>query len=420
MLSSDVQVCVTGMGVVSPVGVGLEAFSESLKTGTTNFSSITFSRGDKKFRYPIASVTDFNTKTHLFNLGVAPELISKLISLRNISVGTLYGLCSALEALNNSGIQEGTDFTRVAIVSSGSNTQQGSLLDVQQKYESKLKFLNPNYAIGFFDSDIVGALSELTGARGEGYSIGAASASGNMAIIQGCRLIKSKEYDVVIVVAPMMDISVFEYQGFTSLGAMLSLNEEEESYTYCPFDIRHNGFVSGQTAGCLILESSEHARRRGKESDGVIAGYGVCMDANRNPDPSLEGEVEAMRRALANAAISKEQIDYVNTHGSGSVVGDKTEVAAILQSGMKGVYANSTKSLTGHGLSSASLIEAIATIIQMRDKFLHGTNHLTNAISDEINWITKQSQPIDIEYSMSNGFGFGGINTSLIIKHNGL
>ncbi|WP_103865516.1 beta-ketoacyl synthase N-terminal-like domain-containing protein [Aquimarina sp. I32.4] len=419
MISSKNDVVTTGMGVITPIGIGVPAFSQSLRKGSTNFSKISFKKEGTLFEYPIAQVNDFNFKEEVTKINLEDELLTKVKQFRNISKSTEYGLYCALEAWKDAGLSKDIDLTRVAIVSGGSNTQQSSLDEVHNKYANRLQFLNPNYGFNFFDTDLVGVLSELFGVRGEGYSIGATSASGNMSIIQGSRLIKSNEYDVVIVVAPLMDLSIYEYQGFTNLGAMASVEEHLDfSKIYKPFDRKHNGFVYGQSAGCMILESKKHALEREKETYGTIAGYGVHMDANRNPNPSVEGEQQAIQWAMKSADITINEIDYVNTHGSGSIVGDKTEVAALLSLGLKGINANSTKSLIGHSLSSASMVEAIASLIQMKEGFLHKSNNLIEAINDDIDWVKDTSRIVNIDRTLSNSFGFGGINTAIILKNN--
>ncbi len=410
---------VTGMGVVSPIGIGLHSYSNALKNGDTNFSSISFEKGTSIFEYPIARIEDFDLGEQLIKINLDTAFIQKVKRHRNISRSTTYGVYSALEAWKDAELEIKDELPKIAIVSSGSNTQQSHILETWDKYAEKLQFLNPNYGLNFFDSDIVGVVSELLGVKGEGYTMGAASASGNLAIIQASRLLKSNEYDIVLVLAPLMDLSVYEYQGFTTLGAMASIDKNiDPNEMYKPFDVAHNGFVYGQSAGCLILESKDHAEKRGKKGYGTIAGYGINLDANRKPNPSKEGEQRAMQAAMTNAGVNSDQITYVNTHGTGSKIGDQTEVAALLSVGLQGVKANSTKSLIGHGLSAAGIVETITSFIQMKEGFLHKSNNLTQAISDEIHWIQGDSELAHVTATMNNSFGFGGVNTSLILTNN--
>lgn len=412
------QTEITGIGVITPIGTGIDQFAVALRNGKTNFSILELTHADQLFSFPGAFVNNFYLNEQLRNLELPVEIINKVKKLRNISQSTAYSVYCTMEAWLDSDLgKSNIDHERIAIVSGGSNIQQGMLTSIQQKHSGNLQFLNPSYGLNFFDTDVIGVLSELLDIKGEGHSIGAASASGNMSIIQGHRLLQLGLYDAVIVIAPLMDISIFEYQAFTSMGAMAVLQPGLSPSTLCrPFDMAHSGFLYGQSAGCVILESSEHAIKRGKRGYGSVAGYGVSMDANRNPNPSAGGEKDAMVRAMYDAGIDPRQIDYVNTHGTASVSGDDIEVEALLLAGLKHVKANSTKSLTGHSLSAAGLVEVIATVIQIKEGFLHPVINLVNPITNDISWITGTSEEAAVNYGMSNSFGFGGINTSVIIK----
>ncbi|MCW3465907.1 beta-ketoacyl synthase N-terminal-like domain-containing protein [Chitinophaga nivalis] len=411
---------VTGMGVVTPTGTGVPAWTAALKTAATHYSVKAFHQGERVFSFPVAAVNDVDLLSLTAGLQVKEALLEKIRRLRHISRSTSYGIYCALEAWTDAGFNDAdTDLTRVAIISGGTNIQQAALQAEQEKYREKLQFMNPNYGLNFFDTDLVGALSGLLGIRGEGHTIGAASASGNMAVIQGCRLLATGAYDVVVVVAPLMDLSVYEYQGFTALGAMAPWTEGATAADICrPFDAAHRGFVYGQSAGCIILESAAHAAGRGKTGYGDITGYGISLDANRSPHPSAEGETTAMLKALTAAGINAAQLGYVNTHGSSSALGDATEVAALLAAGLSGVKANSTKSLIGHGLSAAGLVECIATLIQINHGFVHANHNLENPISSDIDWIQQQAREAVIDYALTNSFGFGGINTAIILRKN--
>lgn len=412
------NVAVTGLGVITPIGIGQTQFASGLKKGTTNFSIMELEQSGTRFNYPIARTDNFNLSELVANLNINEDIIEKVKRLRNISTGASFGIYSALEAWTDAGLSNADiDLSRVAIVSGGTNTQQATLKAMHDRYSEKVQFMNPLYGLNFFDTDLIGILSELLGIKGEGHVIGAASASGNMAIIQGSRLLKSKEYDLVMVVAPLMELSVFEFQGFTAMGAMASLKEGLNPSEICrPFDQAHCGFVSGQSSGCLILESEENASKRSKEIYGLVCGYGLSMDANRNPNPSKEGEKKAMLAAMANAKVSCSEIHYINTHGTASGIGDETEVEAIVEAGLEGIKANSTKSIIGHGLSAAGVVEAIACLLQLKNGFLHKSNNLIDPISNKIDWVKDAEYPKVLNCVLSNNFGFGGINTSIIFK----
>lgn len=409
---------ITGMSAVTPIGIGVAAFSDALKKGSSNFSIVNIELENQAFRFPIAKVEEFEFKSLVKGLDLPEYIQKKAMRLRNISRGAAFGVYSALDAWTQSNLNKSEiDLSRVAIVVCGNNFQRGHQMEIQEKYRQKLKHLNPSYGLNFLDTDLVGIISDLLHIRGEGYTIGAASASGNMGLIQGTRLVENGDYDVVIVVAPMMEMSIYEYIGFTEMGAMASLNDTIDVTNLCrPFDKKNAGFVFGENAACLILESEEHSKKRNVNSLGQIKGTGIVLDGNRNPDPSATGEAEAMQKALNNAGIKKEDISYINLHGSASPLGDRTEIEALLKVGFKKVLANSTKSLIGHGIVAAGLVEAVASIIQLNEGFVHKSNNLSEPISEEIKLTLEKKEDAELDWCITNSYGFGGINTSVVIK----
>lgn len=416
MLNSAKKSFATGIGVVTSAGIGKENFVNALQKGKPCFSTFEVNHGGKSYVYPIAKLEPFNLSEAISTLNLNENILEKVKRTRNLTWMQQYGLFSALEAWSDAGISEPNP-DRTAVVVSGSNLQNNYFHEIYERYNTKFDFLKPVYGLNFLDSDLVGVISEILDIRGEGYTLGAASASGNMALIQAHRLICSGEYDVVLVVAPPMNLSAFEMQAFTSLGAMAIVTENVNKLC-CPFDETHAGFVYGQMGGCIVLESKEYLSFRSKKHYGSITGYGVVLDANRNPNPSLEGEIKAMRKAIEMAGISPNDLDYINTHGTASVIGDKTEANAIIETGLNNKFVNSTKSLIGHGISSAGLVEAIACLIQMNRHFIHPTANLINPIADSINWVQNLISLKEISYSLNNSFGFGGINTSIVLEKN--
>ena len=408
----------TGLGVVSPIGIGLSSFCTALKKGHSNFTILELNHLKQQYKFPAALVAEFNFKEAITSLVKEPTIAKKAKRIRNLSEGAMHGIYAALDAWQNANLFESPITPeRVALVASGSNTQLATSYKIQEHYREKLNFLNPTYGFRFFDSDIIGTLSELLNIRGEGFSIGAASASGNMAIIQSCRLLASNLYDIVLVVAPSMELSIYEYQAFTTLGAMAPITSNCDINKICnPFDKAQSGFVYGQNAGAIVLESIDSAKRRKVKIGPKIIAYGTSMDANRNPNPSKLGETKAMQAAMDMAQIDIDQLDYINTHGTASNIGDKTEVEAILSFGRKNLKANATKSLIGHGITSAGLVEVIASCLQLEEQFLHINPALKNPISNQIDWVLNPHHKVNLHKVLCNSFGFGGINSSIILS----
>jgi malonyl-ACP decarboxylase len=166
-----------------------------------------------------------------------------------------------------------------------------------------------------------------------------------------------------------------------------------------------------------VIESLQSSRSRGLTPYAALCGWSVVMDGNRNPDPSLEGETRAINGALRAAGWSAETIDYINPHGTGSVVGDETELKAVHACGLTGSYLNATKSLIGHGLTAAGTVEVIATLLQMQAGRLHPTRNLDNPIDATLKWAAHEPLDHQIERALTLSMGFGGINTALCWQH---
>jgi malonyl-ACP decarboxylase len=220
--------------------------------------------------------------------------------------------------------------------------------------------------------------------------------------------------DVCIAVGALMDLSHWECRGLRAIGAMGSDRYADAPELACrPFDRDHDGFIFGESCGAVVIESLESSERRAMKPYAALRGWGVAMDGNRNSDPSLEGEMQAIRTALEASGWAPAQIDYVNPHGTGSMVGDETELKALRASGLDGFFLNATKSLIGHGLSAAGAVEIIATLLQMQSGRLHPTRNLENPIDPAFHWVKNESVDHQIGNALTLSMGFGGINTAM-------
>lgn len=414
------RVLITGMGMVSALGQGTKAFAQALRTGHSKFAK---SNRFPQLSFPVIAVelNDFDFEKSLQNNITFPE---KLLSLayksgRRAPLTIQTSLVAASEAWSEAQLHtRKIDPTRIGLVIAGNNTTQRYQYDIQTKFQSESNYLSPTYALHFMDTDQVGTLSEVFNIQGEGFSVGGASASGNMAIIQGQRLIEQGLVDVCLIVGVLADLSPIELQGFYNIGALGGRNFQEKPNQACrPFDRDHEGFIWGQASGCLLLESSLT-----KEPEipvlGEIVGSGIALDSQRSSEPNAIGESRAMQQALYQAGMNSKDIHYLNTHGSSSALGDEVEVQAIhsvFKESISHVWINSTKSILGHCLWSAGVVEAIATLLQLQDGFVHANLNLENPIDPQLRFVRKQSETADIKTAMSNSFGFGGINTSIVL-----
>ncbi|HYR84714.1 MAG TPA: beta-ketoacyl synthase N-terminal-like domain-containing protein [Terriglobia bacterium] len=398
---------VTGVGVISATGQGKDAFAKALLDGKTAFGVMQRPGRQGESSYLGAEIGEI-----VFSSGIPRQ------TLRAASLSAQAALVVLQEAWIDARLSD-VDPRRIGLIVGGSNVQQRELTQVHETYRDSLEFLRPTYALSFMDSDVCGFCTAHFGIRGLAYTVGGASASGQLAIVQAAQAVLTNQVDVCIALGALMDLSHWECRGLRALGAMGSDRYANEPELACrPFDRDHDGFIFGESCGAVVIESLESSQRRGLEPYAALRGWGITMDGNRNPDPSLEGETQAIQNALDASAWTPAQIDYVNPHGTGSIAGDETELKALHACGLSGAWLNATKSLIGHGLSAAGTVEVIATLLQMQAGRLHPTGNLENPIDPTLNWVKDKSIDHPIETALTLSMGFGGINTALCWQRN--
>jgi malonyl-[acp] decarboxylase len=396
------KLAVTGMGVISAIGQGKAAFATALLDGRAAFNVMLRPGRQRESAYIGAEICEM-----AFPPGIAKQ------TLRAASLSAQAALVVLQEAWTEARLFD-VDPRRVGLIVGGSNIQQRELSQIHDGYRDRSAFLRPTYALSFMDSDLCGFCTAHFGIRGPAYTVGGASASGQLAIIQAAQAVLADQVDVCVALGALMDLSYWECQGLRALGAMGSDRYADEPALACrPFDRNHDGFIFGEACGAVVIESLESSERRGIKPYAVLRGWGFAMDGNRNPEPSLEGETRAIQGALGASGLPPAQIDYVNPHGTGSILGDETELNALRACGLSGAYLNATKSLTGHGLTAAGTVEVIATILQMKAGQLHPTRNLENPIAPSFNWVKNKPVEHSMENALTLSMGFGGINTAL-------
>src|SRR5215212_273385 len=314
---------VTGMGVLSPIGQGKAAFASALFAGQTAFRVMQRPGRQRESAYLGAELREI----------VFPPRIARQ-TLRAASLSAQAALAVLDEAWTEARLDK-VDRRRIGLVVGGSNVQQRELTQVHETYRDSASFLRPTYALSFMDSDLCGFCTAQFGIRGLAYTVGGASASGQLAVVQAAQAVLTGQVDVCIAMGALMDLSHWECRGLRAVGAMGSDRYAEEPSLACrPFDRDHDGFIFGECCGAVVIESLQSSRRRGLQPYAALRGWGMAMDGNRNPDPSLEGETQAIRSALQAAGWAAEQVDYVNPHGTGSMAGDETELKALHACGL--------------------------------------------------------------------------------------
>lgn len=403
------RVIVTGLGVTCAGASNLAEFTRLLRSGR---SQVTQTEGGL-----CASLGNFALTSAV---GALPGLPADVRDRAARAAGRAplpvqVAVAVALQAWQSAGLhQQPPPGDRVAIVVGGHNLGGAYAQEMMPRYRASPSYLPGRYALRYLDTDHVGTVSEVLGVTGEGFTMGAASASGNAAIIAGARLVASGEADVCLVIGALTRLSAMERQAFVNLGAMAVASGDGEAASRCrPFDSGHCGFVAGEAAACLVLERVESGRRPWA----AVAGHCLRLDGNSQANPAVAGEAAVMAEALRRAEIPAGEVDYVNTHGTGSKLGDVAEIAA-LREAFGGDFArpwlNSTKGIVGHCLCAAGVVEAVATLVQMREGFVHPNANLHRPIDDRARFAGFEPERARLRVALSNGFGFGGVNSSVV------
>jgi len=417
------RVAVTGLGVCSAIGSGLDLFSAGLKSGKSNFSTTQISpREHGSFRIT-ASINDCSWPDWLeFFRERNPLLVSRARKIfNNAPDSARISARSAMEALLHRGMDGGFHQSEsTGIIVAGSNLHQEFCALNQVKFQTNSGSINPRYALNFWDTHQVGCLTELFGVGGMSYTLGGASASGNVALVQAFESIRSGSLESCLVLGSSPELSALEFHALDVMGAVSPEARPEFANRACrPFDRDHQGFVFGQGGAAIFLENLEVAKERGAALLAELAGGAVVMSGNHLSNASLKPEVRAMTRALAASGQNPESVDYVNAHGTSTPMGDAIECQAVHEvfgGHAKNIWINSTKSLTGHCLGASSLLELVACVVQMNDGFLHPNLNLENPIDSELRFVGSKSVPVSVQTIMSNAFGFGGFNSSVVIR----
>lgn len=397
---------ITGAGVIAAIAEGKAAFATALLEGKHAFGVMQRPGRQRQSTYIGAEIGEIK-----FPSGITQQ------TLRATSLSAQAALVVLQEAWHEARLSE-IDPRRIGLIIGGSNVQQRELTQIHDAYRDRPAFLRPTYGLSFMDSDLCGFCTAQFGIRGLAYTVGGASASGQLAVVQAAQAVLTNQVDVCIALGALMDLSHWECRGLRALGAMGSDRYGAEPALACrPFDRDHDGFIFGECCGAVVVESTKSSDRRGVKPYATLRGWGVVMDGNRNPDPSAEGETQAIQNALDASGLLPAQIDYVNPHGTGSTAGDETELKALRTCGLTGAYLNTTKSLIGHGLSAAGTVEVIATLLQMQTGRLHPSRNLENPIDATLNWVRDKSIDHSIENALTLSMGFGGINTALCWEH---
>ncbi|MDN5331139.1 MAG: 3-oxoacyl-[acyl-carrier-protein] synthase [Tepidanaerobacteraceae bacterium] len=405
------RVVVTGLGVISPVGTGKEKFWNSLLEGKSGIDYITRFECDDFPTRIAGEVKDYN-----------PEEFIEKKELKRLDRFTQFCIGAAKMAIDDAKLDlVALDPTRMGVVM-GCGIGGIETWEEQHKVllEKGNRRVSPFFIPMLISNMASGQISMFFNLKGPNFTVTTACASGTTAIGQAFRILQNGEADVMLAGGAEAPITPLALAGFSAMKALSTRNEDPVKASR-PFDRDRDGFVMGEGAGVLVLETLEHARKRGARIYAEILGYGATADAYHltQPAPEGEGTKRAMMAAIEDAGIKPEEVDYINAHGTSTPLNDKFETLAIKSVFGEHAYKlliSSTKSMTGHLLGAAGAVEAIATVMTVYSDEVHPTINYENPDPDcDLNYVPNIAVKRKINYALSNSMGFGGHNATILI-----
>ena len=406
------RVVITGLGPVTPVGIGKEKFWNSLVEGVSGISYIT-KFDTKDYTSKIAGeVKDFQ-----------PENFIDKREARKMDKFTQFAVAGAKLAIEDSGLDiEKIDAKKVGVIlGSGIGGIETLEIEHTKLMERGPKRISPFFIPMMISNMAPGQISMIFGFKGPSFTITTACASGSHAIGEAFRTIERGGADIIVSGGSEAAVCQMSVGGFCSMKALSTRNDDPTKASR-PFDKERDGFVMGEGAGILILEELNHALKRKAHIYGEIIGYGSTSDAYHitAPDPEAEGAAEALRLALEDGGIEPSEVDYINAHGTSTYYNDKLETLAIKKT--FGEYAkklsiSSTKSMTGHLLGAAGGVEAIVSVLAIENNIIPPTINYENPDPEcDLDYTPNKAVKKEVKYAISNSLGFGGHNASLLFK----
>ena len=406
------RVVITGLGIVSPVGIGVASAWHSIVNGQSGVTKI--SRFDaSNFASQIAG--------EVKGFDVTQYLSAK--DARRMSTFIHYGLAAAIEAVKDSGIEVNEQNAERIGVNIGSGI--GGLPMIEDTHNDYLasgpRKISPFFIPGTIINMISGNLSIMYGFKGPNLAIVTACTTATHCIGDSARMIEYGDADVMIAGGSESTVSPLTMGGFAAARALSTRNDDPATASR-PWDKGRDGFVLGEGAGVLVLEEYEHAKARGAKIYAEVAGYGMSADAHHMTAPCKDGEGAArcMNNALRNAGLNADQVDYINAHGTSTPLGDMAETMAVkrcLGAHAKKVKMSSTKSMTGHLLGAAGGVEAVFSALSIHHQIAPPTINLLEPDEGcDLDYVANTARDMTINVAMSNSFGFGGTNGTLVFR----
>ena len=405
------RVVITGLGALAPNGNTVPQYWDALINGKSGIGYITAFDTENISVKIAGELSDFEPENHFDKK-----------ELRKLDPFTIYHIVSSSEAISQAKLVDNVDLDRVGVmIGSGVGGIQ-TLEDQCEVYNSRgQRRVSPFFVPRMIANIAAGNLAIKYGFKGPNQTVISACASGTDAIGLAARAIQYGDADVMVTGGTEASVTGLTISGFANIKALSTRNEDPESASR-PFDLERDGFVLGEGSATIILEELSHARKRGVEILGELAGYGSTDDAFHITQPSEggKGAIRAMKNAIQDANLSTQDIDYINAHGTSTPFNDKTESAAIsslFKETAEKLKVSSTKSMVGHALGASGALEAIACIMAIQNDIVPPTiNYTTPDPECTLDYVPNESQQLTVNAALSNSFGFGGHNGVIAIK----
>lgn len=404
------RVVVTGLGVVSPVGIGVQASWADLVAGKSGITKITKFDASNFASQIAGEVKGFDVSQYL----PAKEA-------RRMDTFIQYGMAAAIEAVKDSGIVATEENAERIGVSIGSGIGGLRLIEeTNDTYdEGGPRKISPFFIPGTIINMISGNLSIMFGFKGPNVAIVTACTTGTHSIGDAARMIEYGDADVMVAGGAEAAITELSVGGFASARALSTRNDDPATASR-PWDKDRDGFVIGEGAGVMVLEEYESAKKRGAKIYAELIGYGMSADAYHMTAPNMDGPRRSMRNALNNAGVNADEVQFINAHGTSTPLGDANETSAIKAAfgeHAKRLVVNSTKSMTGHLLGGAGGLESVFTVLSIHHQISPPTINIFNQDPEcDLDYCANAARDMKITVAVKNNFGFGGTNGSLVFR----
>jgi 3-oxoacyl-(acyl-carrier-protein) synthase len=420
------RVVITGMATINPIGDNLEDYYNNMmagKSGVKKWHTIDVSKVECKIGGDMGDY-DFGAALERLKSRLTEEHYKKIRKLyRLMTFSNKSAVITALEAYLDAGlVGYKIDPYRVSAMVGGHNFNTKYVMEQIHQFDEEPEYIDPLYGIEALDPNIPGTICEVLGIKGPAYNLGAACASGNIALRDGFRDIVTGECDVSVISGPMWDMNESDVHAMGYLNALVV----DPQWLDCPekasrpFDIQRSGFIASHGAATVVIEDLEHAKARGAKIYAEVLGVAANSNANHLPQPSSEAQANLMRNLLKMGDVRPEDVDYISCHATGTPLGDITELTAIKMAFGDHAYKmkfNAPKSLMGHTCWAAPIVELVGAVLQMNHGKLHQTINI-DELAPEIDLDVCKDGPVDYPFNvfLKNSFGFGGLNCCSLIK----